>query len=169
MAGWGGGSTYSANQFIPIGTPSGASGYEQQRVLELQRQAELMDQQLNQAGSTTSAMQTQALGGQSSLGNLSGSSSSLGSISSGSYTQPGTGGGMTSYGGAGGLSGGVPTGASSGALSTAVQQQFDPWSQYRAQAGTQLAGEMGQDSPSSIYQQKLAEMANGTFSPDVPS
>lgn len=164
---WGGGSTYTANQFIPVGTSAGASQFEQQQALELQRQAELMAQQLNQANSTTSAMQTQALGGQSSLANLSGGTSSLGNIAtSGYYSPAGTGGGMPLYG-AGGA--GAPTGASSGALSTAVQQQFDPWSQYRGAAGTELASTLGQDSPSGIYQQKLAQMVNGEFSPDDPS
>lgn len=165
MVGFGGGSQYSANDFIPIGTSSGASSYEQQRVLELQRQAALMAQQLNQAGATTSAMETQALGGQASLGNLSGTSLSGGSIASGSYLPPGGAGGYSLPGA------GIPGGSISGtnALSPELQAQYDPWSQYRAQAGSELGGTIGQASPSDLYLQKLAAMTTGEFTPDDPS
>lgn len=59
--------------------------------------------------------------------------------------------------------------ASPNLQSMSEQLRYDPWSAFRDDAGAQLAGQMGQTSPSAIYQNKLAEMATGTFSPDDPS
>lgn len=154
---------YSTNQFVPIGMASGAGEAEQYRVLEQQRQAALLAQQLNQAESSSLAMNTQA-------GNLasasSGSGGSLPSIAGGSYGLPGMSGGGYSIPGLGGIGG---MGTSIPVTSTTLQEQYDPWSKYRDDAASQLGGTIGQGSPSSIYQNKLAEMANGTFSPDDPS
>lgn len=54
-------------------------------------------------------------------------------------------------------------------LSVQMQEQYDPWSRYRPQAGDQLAGKMGATSPSDIYRSKLEAMVSGQFSPDDPS
>jgi hypothetical protein len=147
-------------------------GYSQAYVdsqnLERARQAQLMADQALQASITTSGMQAQAEAANTAAGNLANLSSNLGSITSpnlsgGSYSLPGIGG--VSVGG-GGTGGGGTGGA---ALSSSLQQQFDPWSAYRDDAASQLSGQMGQTSPSDIYTSKLAQMVNGQFTPDDPS
>ena len=102
----------------------------------------------------------------------SGGSSYSGGSSGGSMPSSGgvpTGGGMPSTGYGGGA---MPNAAGGGldAMSSSVQQQYDPWAAHRTDAGTQLAGEMGgQNDPTKFYQNKLQAMSSGQFSPDDPS
>lgn len=150
--------------YVPMNGGIGTSKeYEAQVNAERLRQAMLQAQQINQASATTQGMQ-QAVSGAGSVGNTS-------SIASGSYALPGGGvtGGSYSLPGLSGVTGSGGVGTNIPVTSTALQQQYDPWSQYRPQASSQLAGEMGQTSPSDIYQQKLAQMTTGEFSPDDPS
>jgi hypothetical protein len=98
-------------------------------------------------------------GGGTSGSGLSGMSSSLPTVNS-SYSMPA---------GPGGMPTAPAVNASPNLQSLSEQLRYDPWAANRTQAGTQLAGEMTQDSPSQLYQDKLAQMATGTFSPDDPS
>lgn len=63
----------------------------------------------------------------------------------------------------------TPLATNANPLSPQIQQQYDPWSKYRPQAGEELAGSIGQSSPSDIYKSKLAQMVGGQFSPSDPS
>jgi hypothetical protein len=124
-----------------------------------QQEYELKQMMLGQArGGTAGGMQTNAYGGPISSGSSSG-----GSFSSSLPT-------VTSVpSGPGGMPVAPSVNASPNLQSMSEQLRYDPWAANRTQAGTQLAGQMGQTSPSGVYQDKLAQMANGTFSPDDPS
>lgn len=142
---------------------------------EKRRQAMLMAAQINQANATTSGMNAQAGMANTTASNLANANNSTGSfadITSGGYSLPGLSMNGTFAGGPAtytSIPGGGVSGTGTNPLSTQVQQQYDPWSQYRDEAGTQLANQMGQPSPSDIYQQKLAQMSTGQFTPDDPS
>jgi hypothetical protein len=94
--------------------------------------------------------------------------SSSGSTGSGSFSSS-----LPSVGSIPAGPGGMPTApsvnASPNLQSYSEQLRYDPWAAHRMDAGTQLAGEMTQGSPSDLYQQKLAQMASGQFSTDDPS
>lgn len=94
-----------------------------------------------------------------------GSSSSSGS-SSMSSTLPGVG---SIPSGPGGMPAAPSVNASPNLQSLSEQLRYDPWAAGRVGASAQLAGKLGESSPSSLYQQKLAQMATGEFSPDDPS
>lgn len=133
------------------------------------REAMLQAQQLQQATLTTQGMQPQGT-----------SSTSSSSIASGSYSMPGVTGGsysMPNIGGTGiqGNFSGMPTsyitsaGGGSNTQPVSEQLRYDPWSAFRDDAAVQLNDARTGTDPSQVFQSKLAEMANGTFSPDDPS
>lgn len=141
----------------------GTEAYNANQRQDALNQQELQSRLLSQAmrssggglGAGTLANYSGGTGGSGSSGSYSGSSSlpTVGSVPAGP----------------GGMPSAPSVNASPNLQSYSEQLRYDPWAAHRTDAGTQLAGEMGQDSPSALYQQKLAEMANGTFSPDDPS
>jgi hypothetical protein len=154
---------------MAFGMPTTRGSYDADQIANLKEQA-AMDQARAQSqyyGQLAGTVQSFGPGrGTSGFGGgTSGSGSSLSSMSS---TLPSVSSGAVPAG-----PGGMPTApsvdASPNLQSYSEQLRYDPWAANRMQAGTQLAGQMGQASPSDIYQQKLAQMATGTFSPDDPS
>ena len=146
----------------------GGWGTEAYNANQRQMTADQLDQQARLQG-----LAMRAAGGGLGAGSLGGGSYSGGSSSGSSSSSLGGSSVLPSVGSVPAGPAGMPQApsvdASPNLQSYSEQLRYDPWAANRAAAGTQLAGEMGQASPSEIYQQKLAEMANGTFSPDDPS
>lgn len=180
----GSGSTVDWQQFyVPLtNTGMGAGGYTQNYLDEVNaqrmREAMLQAQQINQIGLQNQAMQTANAGASAQQQYQQ---ELLSKLSSGGG---GYGGGTGSLGGGtavplSGYSFGIPGsnttilngagGPVSNVQSQEEQLRYDPWAAHRTEAGTQLANQMGQTNPADVYQQKLAEMATGTFNPNDPS
>jgi len=173
--------------YSPFEGSGQVGGYSQEYVNDVNsarlREAKLMAQQQAQASNVTASQDmtlAQMSQNQAYLDEMRGNMPKPGTFSGGTGTGTGgTGavGGMpapysnvygpstvTSVGG-GGL-GGMQYG---GIQSASEQTRYDPWSEHRGTAADELGGTIGQPSPSDVYQQKLAQMASGQFSPDDPS
>jgi hypothetical protein len=137
-----------------------AFGYDAGAYYEMQQNANRREDLAQQQYELKQMMMGQALGGGGSgATNAYGGPVSSSTSSSGSSVLPS----VTSMPSAPSVN------ANPNLQSLSEQLRYDPWAAHRTQAGTQLAGQMGQTSPSDIYQQKLAQMSTGEFSPDDPS
>lgn len=183
--------------YVPMNRDEYVSGGFSQNYIDSEnakrlREAKLASQQITQAGNV-SASQNMTLGQMAQnqeylnqmRANMPKPGTTVGSGMPSSMPQPASG-----YGGYGGspsvstnginttteiVSGGLPQlsasggSVSGGTQSLSEQQRYDPWSEHRGTAADTLGGTIGQASPSDIYQQKLAQMASGQFTPDDPS